>query len=179
MALALLGAGLLPAAALGGYEVSIFGAPAVFYALQPEQAHIRHASVDQWILEEDPVPRVLGSDYDVLHLIAKPVASIGNLVATKVGFADTEWWKALSALAALGESAIKHGKHYIHLDAANIYWLRGGQVFSVGAEQRPLVLRFQGLAGKPSAFFKEHQYAAYSGALRQLLDSQDARREDL
>lgn len=169
LALTLAAGDLLPVASPGKYRVVTFGAPAVFYGRQPRMNALRNAVVSQWVLDDDPIPRLLGSDFTSLSA-SKPLMSVGSIGAEKAGVEDKEWWKVLSTIMRIGGDVGEHAARYRHLDSATVYWLRSRNAFLVPQEQRRDLLRYQGVLSIPVKGFAYHPYFAYLGAIGHLID---------
>jgi len=169
LVLAILAADLLPPATSGKYIATTFGAPAVFYGGQPTAAELRRASVEQWVMEHDPAPRLLGSNLPALRRALDTSLGITDVVAATADVKEDGWWAAISNF---GEGVLDHSEGYQHLAAAKFYWLRGGQLLSIPPQRRRELLTYQSDGVLPDIQpqdFLMHLHWAYAAELDSLV----------
>jgi hypothetical protein len=173
LAQTLVASDLLPPANLGKYKVVSFGGPTVFYSSQPLANDIRHAEVTQWVLDDDPVPRLLGSDFSKL-VWAKPLQMVleagAENIAEKLGI-EREKVDFLSAVMKVGGEVGQHTRRYVFLNHAKVYWLQDKNIYSVPQGQRQALLTYQGVKSIPLKGLISHPAASYVRALGQIISS--------
>lgn len=155
MATTLLALDLLPA---GKYELVTFGAPTVFYGTRPNtKMHLLGAKIQQWVNEEDPIPRILGSDYDALLKIA------GSFIP-KPQYGNGLFGDVLAAIADIGNMTAEYSKGYVHLD--NVKWIRNRASTVLTSASNALRIRSMSVNGTG-----DHYLASYKRGLESLLRS--------
>lgn len=170
LAVSLLAANLLPRASPGKYSVSTFGAPAVIYKVEPLANQLRHAKVEQWILEDDPVPRILGSSYTFLQPVLSSISLATSLMEATTSVSQYEWWSLMSNIVQLGNSASENSHGYIHPKLMKVYWLRSRRILEIPAAQRSRVLTYRSIHDLPTQSILHHSFSAYAGALQHLVE---------
>jgi len=113
--------------------------------------------VTQWVLEDDLVPRMLGSEYPVLQALASSWLPDD--------MQEDERLQLLDQLAG-----------YVHINAAEVRLLREGKAYSVPATARRQVLHVHGallslvLNGAWHSFL-HHSIYSYVDRIKELLNS--------
>merc|ERR1712039_352965 len=185
-AVSLMALGLLPYEYAGKYEVATFGAPPVFHGKHPSQSDLLHAKIQQWIMEEDPVPRSLGSDlssdYAKVLEFGKSLLDdrdVNNMNTAEDNIAGGDNGSSeshgvvISALQNEGKRVIAYTKAYVHLHFAQILWLRKGQVFGLVPPSSALRVRTFSVPS-PS----DHKTDAYERGLQSLQQTQPRRYDE-
>jgi len=128
------------------YKVFTFGAPAVFHGKAAHIEMLKRAVVEQWICEDDVVPRLLGSDFSSLQRLA------GLVMTTTVD-----------------DATLRKVQGYEHLHTADLRILRDGRAFRVPTLMRRQLLQVNGvLADLPKAI-RDHRMSGYVEKLQNLL----------
>eukprot|EP00746_Dinoflagellata_sp_MGD_P080914 gnl/MRDRNA2_/MRDRNA2_32240_c0_seq2.p1 gnl/MRDRNA2_/MRDRNA2_32240_c0~~gnl/MRDRNA2_/MRDRNA2_32240_c0_seq2.p1 ORF type:complete len:334 (-),score=60.94 gnl/MRDRNA2_/MRDRNA2_32240_c0_seq2:100-1101(-) len=166
LAIAMLGMGLLPIPApsltssfwsLVGkndeetkYSAFTFGAPAVFHG-QPANPALQNCVIEQWINEDDVVPRLLGSDLGSLKNLVDLLVKLGAITKP----IDDAVWAQVEG--------------YEQLASAELRLLRGGQAFKLPGMTRGQILQVNSVLFNLKNAIEDHQIFKYMQKLQQMV----------
>jgi hypothetical protein len=167
MCLAILGMGLLPVAPPGKYKACTFGAPRAYYGTSPRPGELLHAEIQQWILENDAVPQLLGSDSSALRGAVAPLLGALRAASDRAGNDAFGW---ITAIGELSDQVLEKCQDYVQIRDGRLLWLCTGHVVEVPVDQWASVFRYGSVWEFDPQGVLQHPYFAYQGALGHLVN---------
>jgi len=167
MCMAILGMGLLPDAPPGKYRACAFGAPRAYYGSSPRPSSLHDAEIHQWILENDAVPQVLGSDSSALRGAVAPLLGALRAASDRAGNDAFGW---VTAIGELSDQVLEKCQDYVQIRNGRLFWMCTGHVVEVPVDKWGSTFRYGSVWEFDPQGALQHPYFAYQGALGHLVN---------